>query len=133
MKKLFFILSIVYGLWSPFSIAHASYDDAKSIPIQHNGRIKPLDSFARQTLKLVAGKESWQGKTATNFLLGLLSSPESISKTNWIRIDLNELKKYLKGLAKLYFVKKTTIELYICFLMHPKIEIICNHFQNKAA
>ncbi len=101
MKKLFCLLSIVYGLWSPFSLAHASWDDAKSIPIQHNGRIKPLDSFARQTLKLVAGKETWQGKSACDFLLDLLSTPESIGKINWIRVDFGELKKYL-GLDENY-------------------------------
>lgn len=48
-------------------------------------------------------------------------------------IDKNDLKKYLQGLAKLFFTKNITIGLYICSATQPKIQLHPEPFQKTAA
>ncbi len=74
---------------------YAYLETAKHIPIQHNGRIKPLDSFSRQTLRLITSTENWQRKPAIAVMLEALSDREAIATAKWIRIDYFELKETL--------------------------------------
>lgn len=68
---------------------------AAQIPIQHNGRIKSLDAFARETLELISGKESWEKKPAIVLLLENLNTPNSLLNIAFVRLDHLELKKTL--------------------------------------
>ncbi len=86
-------------LLSGFENRHSSVESAKFIPIQHNGRVKPFDSFARQTLKLITGAETWQKKEPTLALLDALAEKDKIGEMKWIRLDYLELKEAL-GLPK---------------------------------
>ncbi|PZO84123.1 MAG: hypothetical protein DI626_08555, partial [Micavibrio aeruginosavorus] len=52
-----------------------SYEDFKHLPVQHGGRIKPVDSFARSFLKTIAGKESVDGLDANQWLAETLFDP----------------------------------------------------------
>ncbi len=72
---------------------------AKQIPIQHNGRIKSFDAFARSTVSLISGKEIWQRQPAIVTLLSAIAHRDKINRLEWIRIDHNELKETL-DLAK---------------------------------
>ncbi|MDD9912404.1 MAG: cytochrome c biogenesis protein CcsA [Alphaproteobacteria bacterium] len=45
------------------------------IPILHEGRIKPLDTFARHWLVSVSGKNTYEGGTANKWLVELLFDP----------------------------------------------------------
>lgn len=45
------------------------------IPVQHEGRIKPLDSFARAFLKLFSGKDTLDGLNADEWLAETLFDP----------------------------------------------------------
>ncbi len=69
------------------------------IPVQHEGRLKPLDAFARETLRAVSGKESWNKKSALEFFLGFAAQPASIPSFEIIRVDYDGLKDYL-GLTR---------------------------------
>jgi len=75
--------------------ASASPEDRRAVPVQHNGRVKPFDSFARQTLKLVSGKEIWRGLSANDLFGGLLPDRSRIADLKWIRVDYLELKQKL--------------------------------------
>lgn len=46
-----------------------------SLPVQHEGRIKPIDTFARQTLDLLAGRQSLPGMEAPAWLAEALFDP----------------------------------------------------------
>lgn len=92
------ILGMAFTLTSCREKADPS-DPAKFIPVQHNGRIKPLDSFARQTVEFITSKEKWHGQSPTATLLEALYDMESIQKKEWIRINNLELLAEL-GLAK---------------------------------
>ena len=52
--------------------------DARHIPVQDGGRIKPLDTFARNQLLAIYGKRSLksENQTAINWMLKLLSDPK---------------------------------------------------------
>ncbi|MBI3252809.1 MAG: cytochrome c biogenesis protein CcsA [Candidatus Omnitrophica bacterium] len=64
-------------------------------PVRHNGRVKPFDSYARETLRLVAGSEGWQGRSAAAVIRDLSDHPSKINGFEWIRIESAELKKSL--------------------------------------
>ncbi len=51
------------------------YENIKTLPILHEGRIKPLDSYARIVLKSIANKETIDKKPAINWFVDLLLNP----------------------------------------------------------
>src|SRR3989338_8449650 len=96
-----FSIVILAGLWFAGtcllpSVAEAKPADAalraaKLIPVLHNGRVKPLDSFARQTVKLITGGERWDKKQPIELILITIGNPEKAFDLRWIRIDYGEL------------------------------------------
>ena len=107
-QKIIFIFFLVSALGQ--GIAFANSDSAKWVPVLHNGRIKPFDAFARQTLKTLSGSESWKGRDATSVLLDVINSPLTIGEHKWIRIDYEELKTYLGLPQKRRFFSLTQLE-----------------------
>ncbi len=96
---LFLLLMTTLGALPALAGQDAPIAAARHIPIQHNGRIKPLDSFARQLVRFVTGSERWEKKDAIITLLDLLADREKIGETRWIRVDYPELKEKL-GLSE---------------------------------
>ena len=75
----------------------------KSLPIQHQGRIKPFDTFARESLREIYGKEHYKGQSAVEILLLLLMVPDIWNQTPLIFVE-KEIKKTLgEALKKKYF------------------------------
>ena len=79
-------------------------DAAKFIPIQHNGQVKSFDSFSRQTVELITGKETWQHQSAVSVILEVLRDKDSAAHIPWIKEDYKALLEQL-GLPpdKTYF------------------------------
>lgn len=82
----------------------------RSIPIAHEGRIKPMDSFARATLKNLSGRESLEKESAALFLAETIFRPgESIGKAIFKideadlrhRLGLSERKNFLYSLEEI--------------------------------
>src|SRR4051812_36878762 len=94
MRKTLLLALATLAACSSAAFASDAAEFAK-IPVQHNGRVKPFDSFARQTLRLVAGSEKWQKKSATEAVVWLISEPGRAAKEAWVRIDYFELKNHL--------------------------------------
>ncbi|MGI9548480.1 MAG: cytochrome c biogenesis protein CcsA [Bdellovibrionales bacterium] len=67
----------------------------KSLPIQHEGRVKPFDTFSRETLRTVYGKESFQKRDAVDVILSWLIIPDYWETTPFIQIEQGDLKKSL--------------------------------------
>ena len=86
-----FMAAICVFLASPAQ-ASASLDNAKAIPILNNGRVKAFDSFCRQTLEKIAGKETWNKKDAVSVLLGIIASEEKIDGIPWVLVGNAELR-----------------------------------------
>jgi len=61
------------------------------LPILDEGRIKPLDSFARQTLQQISGKSHLGDESALQWLARLLFSPETTRDDRMFRLRTDDL------------------------------------------
>ena len=59
------------------------------------GRMKPLDTQNREVLNKLTGKNSWNGLTANQVVLGMFIRPEIWSKVNLIRVKTPKLRELL--------------------------------------
>ena len=82
-----FLLAFVLAL--SFVVPPVAADDAPSLgdaPIQHHGRIKPLDTFARVNLLATYGKRSADDLTAMDWMLDLTTAPEESGERKLFKI-----------------------------------------------
>lgn len=103
MKKTFLPVIFLTLLGTSAAFAADLPREVRSIPIQHNGRVKSFDSFARQTLRLVAGKESWKKESAAKVIWGIALDRTKAADLEWIRLDFPELKQLLKVDAERHY------------------------------
>ncbi len=89
---LFFFGAVVF---SPPSRAAATFDTLADIPVQHSGRIKPFETFAREVMLYVTGKRRWEGAGATEFVWRWIAEPEKWNREPLIRVETPELQKEL--------------------------------------
>ena len=66
-----------------------------TLPVQSGGRLKPLDTLARESVRLVTGKTSFQGREPVITLLTWWADPEKTTSTDIIEFRNLELKKEL--------------------------------------
>ncbi len=86
-------------LASPCFAASDPSDAARSISIQNNGRVKPFEAFARQTVELITGRESWNKESAVKLMIQSLNHRDTLATVPWVRIDSTELIQAL-GLSE---------------------------------
>jgi ABC-type transport system involved in cytochrome c biogenesis permease subunit len=63
----------------------------RSMPVQDGGRVKPLDTFARETARRVTGARAFgsdtvKGKDAVDWMVGLWASPDAWRKEPLVRV-----------------------------------------------
>jgi cytochrome c-type biogenesis protein CcsB len=51
-----------------------------------DGRMKPMDSLAREVLSKITRKQSWQGLSANQVILGMLTQPTRFQKVRFISV-----------------------------------------------
>jgi len=59
------------------------------------GRMKPLDTQNREVLNKLSGKDTWQGMSANQVILGMFSRPSLWKKVKIIRVKTPKLRKRL--------------------------------------
>ncbi|MEZ4873831.1 MAG: hypothetical protein R2827_16645 [Bdellovibrionales bacterium] len=102
-RALFLLLILVAPGW-----AHA-VDSLGKIPVQDLGRIKPFESFARESLQLLYGKQTYKlhqktsdgdeitvGREADEVIFTMMFLPEVWAEQNIIVIDNRSLKQALQ-------------------------------------
>ena len=70
MKKMSLLISaiILSTLWTLSAQAKPDpYKALRELPVQDGGRVKPYDTFAREALQLIYGKESYKNKNGKKF------------------------------------------------------------------
>ena len=67
----------------------------KALPIQNQGRVKPFDTFSREILRAVYGKETYKKRPAVEVLVSWLIVPDFWDNTELILIEQKALKKSL--------------------------------------
>ncbi|MBY0555195.1 cytochrome c biogenesis protein CcsA [bacterium] len=95
MKHLIFLVLILSQLIFSQNLLAKDGDQIRYLPVQDSGRIKPFDTFAKETLELVYGKKTYKPKEdspaveAHWVVLTWMLSPES-----WIKRPLFEVKHH---------------------------------------
>ncbi len=75
MKKILLALFLVLCCVPAQAAEKLSYNEFSLLPVLHEGRIKPLDSFARITLREFSGRETVRGHSAVEWLAETFFDP----------------------------------------------------------
>ena len=67
----------------------------RSLPIQHNGRLKPFDSFARESLEQITGSPSYGGDDPARTVASWISRSEDWQDTPLIAVPFVPLREKL--------------------------------------
>lgn len=101
MRFLFLFLALVlFG--ANANAEEFSYDAFAQLPVQHEGRIKPLDTFARSFLYTLSGKQSLNGKPAEAWLAEALFDPSASIDRPVFRIFRPQLLDLPERVRKYY-------------------------------
>ncbi len=75
-KFIVFIFALILFSQNIFASDHFDYSSLRQISILDQGRIKPLDTFARESVRAITGQIYFKGKDPLETLLGWLARPE---------------------------------------------------------
>jgi len=73
----------------------AVVDVLRRLPVQHDGRLMPLDTLARETMLKVTGERRWQGVDPVAAVVGWASDPHSAVALPAVRIGAKALARRL--------------------------------------
>ncbi len=76
----------------PPSHALVAADALKLLPVQEGGRVKPFDTYARELLRELSGKETWEGNSATSVAFSMMADPDAWKQKPILRVQHLELK-----------------------------------------
>ena len=99
-------------------------DPLKYLQIQDAGRVKPYDTFARETLQLVWGKQSYKpegkevSKPATEVIMTWIMAPQLWDDQKFIRLDHRGMKEALKiDLKRKYYSPRELVR-------NPRMDLV---------
>ncbi|MGE0527051.1 MAG: cytochrome C biogenesis protein, partial [Bdellovibrionales bacterium] len=96
----------------------------ESLPVQDGGRVKPYDTFARESLQLIYGKSTYEGRPATEVVFTWLLIPDHWLNTPLIEVRHAGLKEALKlPLEKRHFTPQS-------LFMNERIPLLHQELQN---
>src|SRR5438045_2364164 len=72
-----------------------SFREAGLIPVQSGGRIKPLDSFARDIVLFQVGSTSYQGWDPVDLLFSWISDPQAWVTREFVKIGREDVRRQL--------------------------------------
>jgi cytochrome c-type biogenesis protein CcsB len=119
-----------------FSLVYASEsrgavgDAIKELPVQDAGRIKPLDTFARESLQLIYGRQTFKNerggtRPALEVMMTWLMQPQAWGDTPLFEINHNQVKKALKFEAgRKYFTLNEIMK-------NERLPVIMQELQSK--
>ncbi len=95
------------------------------LPVQDSGRIKPYDTFARESLQLIYGKQSFQSRPAVEVVTTWFLVPEAWEKKKLFQVSHRGLKEALKlNVEESYFDIGS-------FLANDRISFVFQELQAK--
>lgn len=126
--KQFILIFMFFFCWANISMAEPAekldYNAFSQLPVLHEGRVKPLDSFARIQLRELSGMETLNGKPAIEWLAESLFDPAAAAQEpvmaippGWRRelglenrqlYTLDEITKALRGHEKIAEILENT-------------------------
>lgn len=92
MKYFLIVMSLMLG-----QMASATEGEAlRALPVQDGGRIKPYDTFAREMLQLIYGKQTYQNREAYEIILTWMLSPQDWQDRNLFEVRHKDVLAQLK-------------------------------------
>ena len=91
-------LKVLVFVFSPAAAVFAGGLDFKvlsPLPVQDGGRVKPMDTFAREGVRLITGHETYEGRSAMDILWDWLAHPDLWEKKDFILVENLELRSLL--------------------------------------
>jgi len=76
---------------SQSSVSPASAARLAQLPVQHDGRAMPFDTYAREMVKTITGARCWQGEDAVTTLLRWINNHEEAENSRLIKIGSTDL------------------------------------------
>ncbi len=80
----------------PFLGSSSGTESLKYLPVQAAGRVKPYDTFARESLQLIYGKQSYHGRSASEVVFTWMLTPKMWLEKKMVEINRRDIKKSLK-------------------------------------
>ncbi|MFN7966611.1 MAG: cytochrome c biogenesis protein CcsA [Acidobacteriota bacterium] len=77
------------------SIAHAAEpaDTLRRLPVQHDGRVMPLDTLARETVLNISGQRAWQGMDPVDLVLKATADPQAWADLPLVKLGSGDLAR----------------------------------------
>lgn len=105
MKALVFGILFLFSTLAPAALLKQG-EALRGLPVQADGRVKPFDSFAREMLELIYGKQKYEGRAAYEIILTWMLAPQTWQTKELFevrnfevlnRLGLDAQKRYYKG------------------------------------
>lgn len=90
-----FLFAVMLALVPAVGHALPSGEALRLLPVQDNGRVKPYDTFARETLELIYGKKAFEGKPAWQVVFTWLLAPAAWTNKELFEVRHHEIVKTL--------------------------------------
>ena len=71
------------------------FETIRRLAIQQGGRVKPFDSFARETLDRLTGSPRWKGQDPVETLLSILTEPDRWQEEPLLSVPFGPLREAL--------------------------------------
>jgi len=121
MRALICTLFMLFICVMPVQVhAQADYTSFAQIPILHEGRIKPIDSFARHYLKVFSGKEHLKEQSASAWIADVIFRQPETLKRPLFRIKHPEIITLLK-LKKQRHGLYSFVDIFSSFIEHVEM------------
>ena len=72
-----------------------SFDAAREIPLQGGGRVKPLDSFAREVILFETGSRGFQGWDPIDLMFSQISAPDAWDDYPFLQVSREDVRRQL--------------------------------------
>lgn len=99
MKKHAFLWLLAPLLLCGAVIPHDALETLRRLPVQHFGRVKPFDSFARETLDRLSGNSTWRGQDPVETVYSIFAEPDRWQEEPLLAVPYGPLREAL-GLGR---------------------------------
>lgn len=121
MKKLLFILLTLFSIQSQAG----NFDALKGLAVQDGGRIKPFDTFARESMQLVYGKQKLKGKSSIEVVFTWMLLPDVWANMEIVHINYGRLKDDLDLPRETKYFSPASL------MSHPKLPTLIQEVNTK--
>jgi len=75
------------------TLAASEWESLDKVPVQEGGRVKPFDTWARETLAEIHGKPSWEGNPAAAVMVSMMVDGDAWKQKPLVKLEHLALKE----------------------------------------